>query len=161
MNKAAGWKLPEHILWIAPAQTVTKSADLPVLRLDEESSWPDKLATALLPPPVHVEFDDKIYKSWNLLSYTLALVCSVIGWTLARRYNFSTTASIGWTLFIFLLGIAGLLTFMCVQEWPVREICTNCKKFRAVDRESCEHCEAPFSPPEKNGTEIFEPLAKV
>lgn len=161
MNKAAGWKLPEHILWIAPAQTVTKSADLPVLRLDEESSWPDKLATTLLPPPVHVEFDDKIYKSWNLLSYTLALVCSVIGWTLARRYNFSTRASIGWTLFIFLLGIAGLLTFMCVQEWPVREICTNCKKFRAVDRESCEHCEAPFSPPEKNGTEIFEPLAKV
>jgi predicted amidophosphoribosyltransferase len=59
---------------------------------------------------------------------------------------------------VFLLGIAGLLTLLCAQEWPARVACPNCKKLRAVDRELCEHCQAPFPPPEKNGTEIFAPL---
>ena len=64
----------------------------------------------------------------------------------------------GWTLFVFLLGVAGLLTLLCVQEWPAREACSHCKKLRAVDRELCEHCQSPFAPPERNGTEIFAPL---
>ena len=153
--------MPIHILWIGPDQSVTKRAVLPAIRRDEESSWPDKLATALLPPPMHMEFNKKIYNAWNLFSYALAFICSIIGWTLARRYNFSTKASIGWTLFVFLLGIPGLLAFLCVQEWPVREVCPNCKKLRTVDREFCEHCESAFLPTEKNGTEIFEPSVKV
>jgi len=45
-----------------------------------------------------------------------------------------------------------------VQEWPARVVCPQCKKRRTVDRENCEHCGAPFPPPEKNGTEIFVPL---
>lgn len=161
LNQKVGWTMPIHIVWLGEDDAVSKSVDLALIRPDEETYWPDKLATALLPPPVHVEFNDKIYQSWNLLSYALALICSAIGWTLVRRYNYSSRASIGWTLFIFLLGIAGLLTLLCVQEWPVREICPKCKKLRAVDRESCEHCEAPFLPSEKNGTEIFTPLVKV
>jgi RNA polymerase subunit RPABC4/transcription elongation factor Spt4 len=48
-----------------------------------------------------------------------------------------------------------------VQEWPARESCPNCKKLRVVDRDQCEHCGADFAPPEKNGTEIFEPLIAV
>jgi len=27
-----------------------------------------------------------------------------------------------------------------------------------VDREHCEYCGGEFNPPERNGTEIFEPL---
>jgi ABC-type transport system involved in multi-copper enzyme maturation permease subunit len=161
LNRKAGWKMPTHVQWLGPEQTVSRNANLPALHQDEESSLPDKLATAFLPPPAHVTFSKKIYSAWNLFSYGLALICATIGWTLARRYNFSTKAGVGWTSFIFLLGIPGLLTFLCVQEWPVREACPNCKKLRAVDREFCEHCQAPFSPPEKNGTEIFEPLLKT
>jgi hypothetical protein len=158
-------KMPIQVKWLSSDLIVTNSAELPVLRPVETPAggidWPDKMATALLPPPTHVEFNIKFFDAWNLFSYGLALICATIGWTLARRYNFSTKASLGWTLFIFLLGIPGLLTLLCVQEWPVRETCPNCKKLRAVDREFCEHCRAPFLPPEKNGTEIFEPLAKV
>mgnify|MGYP001160529373 CR=1 FL=1 len=32
------------------------------------------------------------------------------------------------------------------------------KRLRLVDREQCEHCGAGFAPPEKTGTEVFEPL---
>ena len=51
--------------------------------------------------------------------------------------------------------------FLSVQEWPARETCPDCKKLRVVDREHCEHCGADFAPPEKNGTEMFEPLVAV
>jgi len=161
LNQKAHWKMPTHVLWLGPDQTVAKTAELPALRLQNDDSWPDKLATALLPPPVHIEFNKKIYGAWNLFSFALAGICAAIGRNLARRYNFSTGATIGWTLFVFLLGIPGLLTLLCVQEWPARENCPNCKNLRAVDRENCEHCGEKFSPPETNGTEIFEPLAKT
>lgn len=165
-NKAAGWKMPSHVLWLGPGQTVTKSTDLPTLRMPENNpSWPDEAAAALLPPPVHVfikiEAGGTIYSGWNFSNFAAAFICAAIGWARARRYNFSTRAVIGWSLFILLLNVTGLLALLCAQEWPVRESCPNCKKRRTVDRESCEHCEAPFSAPEKNGTEIFAPLAKV
>jgi hypothetical protein len=160
MNQDAGWTMPIHVLWLGPEQAMTKSAELPALRPNESVSWPDKLEATLLPPPAQVALDKNILSPWNLFGFALAGLSAVIGWALARRYNFSTTATVGWTLFVFLSGITGLLTLLCVQEWPAREVCPQCKKLRAVDRQSCEHCQSPFPPPEKNGTEIFGPLVK-
>jgi hypothetical protein len=161
MNSKSGWKMPDHVVWLGADYAVLKSVDLPTVRPHVDKSWLEKLAMTLLPPPAHVEFDENIYSPWNVFSFAFAVTCAVIGCLLARRYNFSITAIAGWTLFIFLLGIAGLLGLLCVEEWPARESCPKCKKLRAVDREYCEHCGSPFSPPEKNGTEIFGPLAKV
>jgi ABC-type transport system involved in multi-copper enzyme maturation permease subunit len=161
MNQKSGWKMPIHVIWIGPGQTVARSADLPVLHPPENLlSWPDKLVATLLPPPAHLAYDDNIRSPWHPPNFALAIVSAWIGWALTRRYNYSIAARAGWTLFILLLGIAGLLALLCAQEWPAREACPQCKKLRAVDRETCEHCQAPFAPPEKNGTEIFAPLAK-
>jgi hypothetical protein len=159
MNAKSGWKMPIHVVWIGPGQTVAKSADLPFLRMSAISSWPDELAGTLLPPFAHWMTDKNIYSPWNAVGFALALISAGIAWWLTRRYNFSIPAALGWTLFVFLLGIAGLLTLLCAQEWPAREPCPNCKKLRVVDRALCEHCQSPFSPPAKNGTEIFAPLA--
>jgi hypothetical protein len=158
MNRKSGWKMPNHVLWVGPGQAVAKSADLPALRGPEVNSWPDKLGLALLPPPAHLMFDENLYSPWNALGFALAFISAGIGWSLVRRYDSSTKTIFGWTLFVFLLGIAGLLTLLCAQEWPVREACPNCGKLRAVDRELCEHCQSPFPPPARNGTEIFAPL---
>lgn len=165
-NEAAGWKMPVHVLWLGPGQTVTKSADLPTLREPEgNNSWREEMAASLVPLPLFVAITvaagGKIYSVWYLLSFAQAFICAAIAWSLARRYNFSTLAVLGWTLYVILVGISGLLALLCVQEWAAREFCPNCKKLRTVDREFCEHCESPFSPPEKNGTEIFAPLIKV
>lgn len=162
LNRKTGNKMPIHIVWLKTEAAETKTADLPILKQPEfAETWSTKLLAALLPPPVHVEFNRNIHNGWNLLSLALAGVCAGIGGCLARRYNFSCQAVVGWVLFIFLLGIPGLLTFLCVQEWPARETCAGCGQLRAVDRETCEHCRAPFAPPEKNGTEIFQPLVKL
>jgi hypothetical protein len=161
MSRKSGWKTPTHILWIGPGQTVARTADLPVLHQQPNlPQWPDQLAATILPPPAHLVYDNDIHSPWHLFSFAWAVISAAIGWTLTRRYNYSIPARAGWTLFILLLGIAGLLALLCVQEWPAREPCPNCKKLRAVDREFCEHCQSPFPPPEKNGTEIFAPLAK-
>jgi hypothetical protein len=164
-NQAAGWKMPVKILWIGPEHTVTKSAALPTLRPYNDNPWPDKLAATLVPPSVLAYraflYSDKdiVIHGWR--NAVLAALCAVLSWPRARRYNFSNGAIAGWALFIFLFGVAGLLGFLCVQEWPAREACPSCKKLRVVDRETCEHCQSPFSPAEKNGTEIFVPLVKV
>src|ERR1039458_5530112 len=121
MNWKSGWKMPTHIQWIGSDEAVTMSLTLPTLHQKTEDSWTDKLVTALVPLPLHVELNKSIYGPWNLFSFALALLCAAIGATMSRRYNFATSAVIGWVLFIFLLGIAGLLTFFCVQEWPARE----------------------------------------
>jgi hypothetical protein len=159
-NLAAHWKMPIHVLWVGPEQSVTNSIDLPSLQPSDDVYWPEQMVTTMLPPVLPVTFDHKINIAAILLSIAWAVICAVIGWMLAIRYNFSPRACVGWILFILLLVITGLLAFLCVQEWPAREVCPNCKKLRAVDRENCEHCKTPFSPPEKNGTEIFAPLIK-
>jgi ABC-type transport system involved in multi-copper enzyme maturation permease subunit len=160
MNKLSGWKMPIHILWLGPDHTVTNRTDLPSIPAPDYHPWPDELATALAPPPAHLVYDNNISSPWNVLCIALAGVSAITGCLLARRYNFSTGAWVGWTLFIFVTGIAGLLGFLCAQDWPARERCPNCRKLRTVDREYCEHCAARFSPPAKTGTEIFEPLVK-
>jgi hypothetical protein len=162
LNLKSGWKMPIHVAWLSPHGVISKSAELPTLRMPTGTmDWSDRIATALLPLPLQFAVDDRNSTPWILLSLALAIISAVIGWRLMRRYNYSTGASVGWTLFIVLLGVAGLLTLLCVQEWPARELCPKCKKLRAVDRDTCEHCGSTFPPPEKTGTEIFGSLTKV
>ena len=158
LNRKSGGKMPDHVVWLGPEPAVAKSADLPPLPILDFTRWPDQLAEALLPPPAHLMLDKNISSPWNVLSFALAIMSALLSGALVRRHDSSPMAVAGWTLFVFLLGIAGLLTLLCVQEWPAREACPHCKKLRAVDRELCPHCQSPFSPPEKNGTEIFAPL---
>jgi hypothetical protein len=160
-NRLAGWKLPIHVVWLGPELMVTKTVDLPTLQSPDYESWTDKVVATLLPAALHLAMDHKPTSVWNLASFGLTLIFTGTGWWLAARYNFSVRARFGWTVFIFLLGTIGLLAMLCAEEWPRRVPCPRCKKLRVIERESCEHCGSAFLPPEKNGTEIFEPLVKA
>jgi len=168
-NKSGG-KLPEHVTWLDRDGRVLKSIDLPdlsyhPLKFDRER----KLRGLAMPPALFVIFPlfegtpwpSAIPWMWLKFSLVTALICIPIGWWLGCRYNLSLPARLGWAAFHLGFGIPGLLTFLSVQEWPAREACPNCKKLRTVDREKCEHCGADFAPTERNGTEVFEPLATV
>lgn len=166
-QEKAGGKLPTQVTWLDRERGVLRSTSLPELsHIRREFAREEKLISLSLPPAVMVMlplFDEKPRLEdipWVLVRYSLAaaLVCLPVGWWLGRRYHFTVGAQIGWAAFHLAFGIPGLLTFLCVQEWPARESCPNCKKFRTVDREHCEHCGADFAPPEKTGTEIFAPL---
>jgi ABC-type transport system involved in multi-copper enzyme maturation permease subunit len=164
----AGGKLPTHVTWLDRDGKVLKSVDLP--KLSSLANWPnskEKLLGLSVPPTLVVTaplFDDNPWPAaipWRMMPYSLAaaLVCIPVGWWLGRRYQFTLRAQLGWAAFYLLWGIPALLAFLCVQEWPAREECSNCKKLRVVDREKCPHCGADFAPPEKTGIEVFEPLA--
>lgn len=160
-NLQSGWKMPEHIAWLGPDQTVARSVAVPALRFEGASFWPEKLAATLVPPPLLLlAFQGEKFGLWQWCGGLWAAASVFLGWRLTRRYSFPAGATVGWLFFILLLGVAGLLTFLCVQEWPAREPCPHCKRLRTVDRDSCEHCGSKFGPPERNGTEIFEPLVQ-
>jgi hypothetical protein len=167
-NRKARGKLPTHVTWFARDQGMLKSTDLPTLLpvpnpgrlLFEEAS------SALMPPglwvlPLCVERSWPPEIPWKLILISLAAAVAIwvpAGWWLCRRYRFTVRAQLGWAAFLLLSGIPGFLAFLSVQEWPVRVTCSTCNKPRVVDREHCEHCGDGFAPPEKIGTEIFEPL---
>jgi hypothetical protein len=161
LNSKSGWKMPQHFAWIARNGVITRDVDIPPTRMDREESWVDKLSSSFAPPALLIPSDTKhLVKFAHGLSVVWDLICVGIGMWLVRRYRFATGAAAGWLIFIAIAGIPGLLTFICIQEWPARETCRNCGKLRAVDRELCEYCAADFPAPEKNGTEIFAPLVK-
>ena len=163
---ASNSRRPIQVVWLSPDLGVIKKASLPPLPQSHLTpSTADKiagkLALALVPPVVAVVSVWTFFGGGYLTNFPLAVICAGVVWWLARRYQFPLTARIGWALFMLLTGLPGLLGFLCVQEWPAREVCPDCQKRRVVDREFCEHCGAPFPPPEKNGTEIFAPLEKA
>jgi hypothetical protein len=93
------------------------------------------------------------FGAWMLASATAS---AVVCWWLARRYAFSGARTAGWALGGLLFGWVGLALMLALQEWPARAPCPNCRRFRVVDRDTCEHCGAPHASPALDGTEIFE-----
>lgn len=159
---------PGHVIWIARDQGVLKSLDLPALPVAHYVPRPGERLLAFVMPPALLAalpvgprwvWGAGIPRELLLLSCAAAvLVCLPVGLWLGRRYQFSIPALAGWAVFHLLFGVPGLLAFLSVQEWPARDPCPNCKRPRLVDRPQCHRCGAPWSPPEKTGTEVFAPL---
>lgn len=157
---------PAHVAWFAGGQIV-KTNELPSLaRPGFVFGTRDRVTAALGAPVMFVSFAFIAAERplteipWALLWSSLAaaaFVCVPLGWWLARRYSFSVGAQLGWSLFLLATGVPGLLTFLAVRDWPARETCPKCGKLRTVEHEACEHCTAPWPPPQPAGIEIFEP----
>ncbi len=166
-NSPVGGSPPMLVTWFGRGQGASQSVELPPLAPEHEGLILQKKLLCAPLPPVFVAtlplleghpWPSAIPKEMLRLSLIVALVCVPVVWWLGRRYHFSVAAKVSWGGFIVLTGIPGLLAFLSVQEWPARESCPQCGKLRVVDREQCEHCGAEFPPPEKTGTEIFEPI---
>jgi hypothetical protein len=118
--------------------------------------------SALLMPPVPIFYKLLGWRAIRIgmvgISSGTAVLCALAGWWLGRRYRFTLGAQLGWGAFHLLGGLPGFLAFLSVQEWPARERCPDCREMRPVELAECEHCQTPFPPPGKDGTEIFEPL---
>jgi len=159
-------RLPLHVVWLAAGQGVINQQDLPSNPRVWTPPWPQRLLGLVLPPafwPVvgwlygHWIFTNFLRPEMLWLSLAAAVISAGAGWWLGRRYHFPVASQLKWAVFHLLMGLPGLLGFLCVQEWAAREACPSCEKLRLVDRDKCEYCGAGFAPPPKNGTEIFAP----
>lgn len=167
-NELRHWTLPTRVVWLGADGTVVNRTNLPDLAGAQkwELTLGGQLIRSMIPPsfyfaPSYVD-GRRLFKyfPWEEFRYSTgwAVVCAGIGWYLGRRNYFTFGNQLQWAGFNLLFGLPGLLAFLCLHEWPARELCPNCKRLRFVNRERCEHCDAAFAPPAKNGTEIFAPL---
>ena len=76
---------------------------------------------------------------------------------IGRRCGFGWRKTLGWSGANFVLGPAGVVAMLGLNEWPPRETCVHCGRLRPVDRRDCPHCQAALPPSPRDGWEIFEP----
>ncbi len=83
----------------------------------------------------------------------LALFSTGLALHLHRRYH--RPHSWLWSLFVFLLGPAGLLAYWIEHRRPPLEECPECGRTVPRDRDGCPACGEVFAPPALAGTEVF------
>jgi hypothetical protein len=60
-----------------------------------------------------------------------------------------------WAIFVLLLGVPGLLGYLCHRSWPPRSACPACGQMAPRDRPACRDCGQAFPLPARSGMEIF------
>jgi len=97
-------------------------------------------------------------RSLFLIGTTLVAsgACAWAALRLSKRHGFGAGERRTWVILCALLGPAGLLALFSFRDWQARLTCTSCGKLRPVHEASCWNCSAPFDPPARDGTEIFE-----
>jgi hypothetical protein len=91
----------------------------------------------------------------------LATCCAWSAGRTARRYGFGKTERLAWSWVALLLGPAGLVTLWLLRDWPVRERCTACGKWRPVTLANCPSCGQTVAPSTVTGTEILQQRAET
>lgn len=153
-------KMPTLFMQVGVGKGIIKQEAVPTFYAGEreEMTLNDKLLFAVGSPLFLLGLSLLFPLTSPCLPFAFAYggICMIIGLVLNRRYSTSTTSSVGWTVFLLLMGVPGLWAYACMRDWPTREKCSACGKPRNVEHEHCEHCQAPFPAPERNGVEIFE-----
>ncbi len=85
----------------------------------------------------------------SLLSIVLAV------WCFWRHKRYAQPGAWVWCVFVLLLGVPSLIGYLLHRRWPIRETCPTCGRRAVVDRETCQHCSAPFPSPPLKGLEVF------
>jgi hypothetical protein len=162
-NQRTGWNLPYHAVWISESEGIRRHVELPALRWPEyQQALEERMFGVVLSPMLVVLLAQGLPQSGlgDTLLFSLggAMVSLFFGWGIGRRRKVSLGRQAAWSAFHLVFGLPGLLASVSVWEWPAYELCPECKRKRPIDEEKCRHCGAGFAPPERNGTEIFEPL---
>lgn len=88
-----------------------------------------------------------------LITSVLGAVAAWCCWWWQKRYAMGW--SWVWIVFVFLLGVPGLLGYLFHRRWPVRAECAECRQSVPRDREACCACGSEFPPPAEKGIEVF------
>jgi hypothetical protein len=167
---------PSHLVELTSAGAVVTRTEVPPIRDNEYKPGSvrfEQVLTAAAAPSLVTIWENltawrytgsEFFRAWMaeptsraaalaaLLSGLASAAATVL---LARRLHASPRRRRAWAVANFFLGPAGVLTMSCLSAWPVFEPCPACGRRRAVNREQCPNCAAPFSPPALDGTEIF------
>ena len=122
--------------------------------------WPPILLPLYVLGNMDFIFETDCRLCWSLLVRSLlvsSLMCGAGTLILCRKFGFGIGKTVAWTVANLLLGPAGVVVMLSLNDWPAREICAACGKRRLVGRRECTCCGAPLPSPALDGREIFEP----
>ncbi|HEY1172757.1 MAG TPA: ABC transporter permease [Verrucomicrobiae bacterium] len=155
LNEERGGKMPTYYFLVASGGTIEKQMEVPADFYGKESvSLLEKITMGSMPLCMHLLVEsDHPFVAAALVYSTVAMIIGII---LGRRHRMSLKAQSAWAVFHFVTGVGGLLAFIFTRNWPLLVKCPSCQKLRQVEHTHCEHCQAPFPAPERNGVEIFE-----
>ena len=81
---------------------------------------------------------------------------ALFAWICARRQaKYAQPWTKTWVVFVFLLGLPGLLGYLWHRRWPVLEKCPSCQAASPRDRLACPRCHADFPEPGPVGLEVL------
>ncbi len=83
------------------------------------------------------------------------VLSAVLAWLVYRREKSVGQQGVGWAVFVFLLGIPGVIGYLFHRERPARIPCEQCQKPVLRSRGECSSCGEPFPQPRRLGTEVF------
>jgi ABC-type transport system involved in multi-copper enzyme maturation permease subunit len=159
INEKSGGKLRSQIIWFNQEQGITRQTDIPSPQVQNDiAAVLAAVTSASSPPPVMIFFALTEPSARKVLPFAISyvIISIFIGFWICRRYRLSGRTRGQWLVFLLFTGFPGLLAFICARDWIASESCPACHKPRSVEYEHCEHCQASFPPPVKNGVEIFE-----
>jgi hypothetical protein len=104
----------------------------------------------------HVQAMTASWRRWRgpLVAISLLSIALAV-WCFWRHRRYAQPGAWVWCVFVLLLGVPGLIGYLLHRRWPVREACPACGRRAVVDRETCQHCGAPFPTPTLQGIEVF------
>lgn len=100
---------------------------------------------------------EEFARGFGAFMWGSAALCAVVTLLIGRRCAFGMPKTIGWSVANLLLGPAGIVVMLGLNDWPAREACPACGRTRPVPRRLCPHCQAPLPPAPRDDREIFDP----
>jgi hypothetical protein len=89
--------------------------------------------------------------------FASSVLCALATYLLGRRYALSQRKHWAWVTANLLLGPAGIIVLLGLNECPAREICAACGRRRPAARRHCPACRFTAPASGFDGREIFEP----
>jgi hypothetical protein len=106
-------------------------------------------------PDFRTALAQSVADSW--LPFLLVCLVSAAAAIVCHRHQRRVGAehAMVWALFVFLMGLPGLIGYWIHRKWPPRERCTACGDNSPRDRQQCLACAVEFPPPVLLGSEIL------
>ncbi|MGB7161054.1 MAG: hypothetical protein WBD40_23535 [Tepidisphaeraceae bacterium] len=168
----AAARAPEQVFEFAMDGRLVRRAELPWLPGLSPASTPQAALAGLITPlagvPIYrglrldrvADLREGMRGNWRLYVGCMivsGVICALVTIVLARWYGFAPMRVVAWTIANLLLGPAGVVVLLSLNERSVRERCPGCGRPRPIEEALCRRCRAPHALPESDGREIFEP----
>jgi len=131
--------VPVPAVW---AGVATVAVPIEHLEAGRARTYPEALAKSLS-------------ETWPGIAISVVLSGVAVWLCVRRQRQYALQWTRTWGVFVFLLGIPGLLGYLFYRRWPVREECPACSQAVPRDRESCAACGMGFPEPAPKGIEVF------